>query len=40
MMRYRKYGLAGLARDDGVDRGRRRAIQKKATPTIDPTAFD
>jgi hypothetical protein len=26
MMRYREYGLAGLARNDRADRGRRRAI--------------
>jgi putative transposase len=39
-MRYRKYGLAGLARDDRSDRGQRRAITAELKEILEALALE
>jgi putative transposase len=39
-MRYRKYGLAGLARDDRSDRGQWRAITAELKETLEALALE
>ena len=39
MMRYRKYGLAGLARNGRVDRGQRRAITPELKEILEALAL-
>jgi putative transposase len=39
MMRYRKYGLAGLARDERADRGLRRAITPELKEILEALAL-
>ena len=38
-MRYRKYGLAGLARNDRVDRGQQRAITPELKEILEALAL-